>query len=72
MRWIVLDHQRDQVLRVEETQYRRPLAEPKDEGALIAAMSAALGDFSRDVAATLRRLPRPEPPQPLVTDPRDI
>jgi uncharacterized lipoprotein YmbA len=72
MRWIVLDHQRDQVLRVEETQYRRPLAEPKDEGALIAAMSAALGDFSRDVAATLRRLPRPEPPQPLVTEPRDI
>jgi uncharacterized protein len=63
-RWAVLDHQTDEVLRVEETAYRRPLAEPRDEGALIAAMSAVLGDFSRDVAATLQRLPKPRRPQP--------
>jgi uncharacterized lipoprotein YmbA len=64
MRWVVLDHRTDQVLRVEETQYRRPLSEPKDEGALIAAMSAVLGDFSREVAATLQRLPKPRRPDP--------
>jgi uncharacterized lipoprotein YmbA len=61
-RWVVLDHRTDQVLRVEETHYRRPLAEPKDEGALIAAMSETLGDFSRDVAVTLQQLPTPTPP----------
>lgn len=60
VRWIVLDHRTDQVLRVEETHYRRPIAEPKDEGALIAAMSVVLGDFSRDVAVTLKRLPKPK------------
>lgn len=62
-RWIVLEHRTDQVLRVEETHYRRPLAEPKDEGALIAAMSETLGDFSRDVAVTLKQLPKPPAPE---------
>lgn len=70
-RWIVLDHRTDQVLRVEDTHYRRPLAEPKDEGALIAAMSETLGDFSRDVAATLRQLPKPKPPAPEQSEHRD-
>ncbi len=70
-RWIVLNHRTDQVLRVEETHYRRPLAEPKDEGALIAAMSEALGDFSRDVAATLKQLPKPKPPAPEQPEHRD-
>ena len=65
VRWVVLDHQRERTLVVEETTYRRALAEPRDEAALIAAMSSALGDFSRDVAATLRNLPRPERPGPL-------
>ncbi|EGV18620.1 PqiC family protein [Thiocapsa marina] len=70
-RWIVLDHGTDQVLRVEETHYRRPLAEPKDEGALIAAMSETLGDFSRDVAVTLKQLPKPKPPAAEQPDDRD-
>ncbi|WP_296806238.1 PqiC family protein [Thiocapsa sp.] len=70
-RWIVLEHRTDQVLRVEETHYRRPLAEPKDEGALIAAMSETLGDFSRDVAVTLRQLPKPKPPPPEGPEDRD-
>ena len=70
-RWIVLDHRTDQVLRVEETHYRRPLAEPKDEGALIAAMSETLGDFSRDVAVTLKQLPKPKPPAAEQPDDRD-
>jgi uncharacterized protein len=70
-RWVVLDHRTDQVLRVEETHYRRPLAEPKDEGALIAAMSETLGDFSRDVAATLKGLPKPKPPEPEQPESRD-
>jgi uncharacterized lipoprotein YmbA len=70
-RWIVLDHRADQVLRVEETHYRRPLAEPKDEGALIAAMSETLGDFSRDVAATLKGLPKPKAPGHEQAEPRD-
>jgi uncharacterized protein len=70
-RWIVLDHRTDQVLRVEDTHYRRPLAEPKDEDALIAAMSETLGDFSRDVAVTLKGLPKPKPPVPEQPESRD-
>lgn len=61
VRWTVLDHRSREPLRVEETRYRRPIGAPGDESALIAAMSATLGDFSRDVAATLHRLPMPEP-----------
>lgn len=64
VRWVVLDHHNERTLVVEETAYRRAVSEPGDEGALIAAMSFALGDFSRDVAATLRSLPRPTRPQP--------
>ncbi|MBK1644926.1 hypothetical protein CKO25_09735 [Thiocapsa imhoffii] len=62
VRWIVLAHQTEEILLVEDTGYRRQLAEPRDEGALIAAMSAVLADFSRDVAATLTRLPIPPEP----------
>jgi hypothetical protein len=32
--------------------------------AIVAAMSRCLGDFSRDVAAVLGTLPKPQPPQP--------
>ena len=59
VRWSLLDAETAQVLSVRRGSYRRPLAQPRDTGALIAALSAALGDFSRDVAATLRELPRP-------------
>jgi len=59
VRWSVLDAESAQVLAVRQDSYRQRLAPPGDKGALIAALSAALGDFSRDVAATLRELPRP-------------
>jgi hypothetical protein len=65
VRWAVLDPYLEQGLATYETVYRRPLAEPKDGSALIAAMSATLGDFSKDVAAALKRLPKPvQPPRP--------
>jgi uncharacterized lipoprotein YmbA len=61
IRWMVLDHQNDQILRVEESRYQRSVTEPGDENALVAALSELLGDFSRDVAATLRAQPQPRP-----------
>ena len=65
VRWAVLDPYLEQGLATYETAYRRPLAAPKDGSALIAAMSATLGDFSKDVAAALKRLPKPvQPPRP--------
>jgi hypothetical protein len=32
--------------------------------AVVAALSACLGDFSREVAAVLGALPKPQPPAP--------
>ncbi len=68
VRWAVLDPRLEQALAVQEGSYRQPLAPPADQAALIAALSAALGAFSEDVAATLRTLPRavaPPSPSPL-------
>ena len=62
VRWAVLDPRLEQALAVRETSYRQPLGPPADRAALIAAMSAALGAFSEDVAAVLRSLPKPVPP----------
>lgn len=59
VRWAVLDPYLEQALAVQENAYRQRLREPGDEAAMIAAMSAALGDFSRDVAAVIRSLPKP-------------
>ncbi len=65
VRWAVLDPYLEQGLSTYETAYRQPLAQPRDGSALIAALSAALGDFSKDVAAAVKRLPTPvQPPRP--------
>jgi hypothetical protein len=66
IRWILIDQPTQEVLLVEETQYQRPLPAPGDESALSMALSAVLGDFSRDVATTLSQypLPRPTTPEP--------
>ena len=70
VRWSVLDADLDRVLSVRETAYRRPLTRSGDPEALLAALSGALEDFSREVAAVLRALPRPErAPFPPVIDP---
>ncbi len=61
VRWSVLDPGLNQVLSVRETTYRRPLEAPGDRNALIAALSATLADFSRDVATVTQALPRPGP-----------
>jgi uncharacterized protein len=61
VRWAVLDGVREQVVAVEESAYRSRLKAPGGQEALVAAMSEALGAFSRDVAERLRRLPRPAP-----------
>ena len=57
VRWSLLDPRRDRPLSVHEGQYARPLALPGDSEALVAALSAALGDFSRAVSEVLRGLP---------------
>jgi len=56
VRWAVLDPLLERALAVHENTYRQPLRPPADQAALIAAMSAALGAFSADVAAALRAL----------------
>lgn len=65
VRWAVLDPYLEQALAVYENAYRQPLLEPRDDSALIVAMSAALAEFSQDVAAAVQSLPKPvQPPQP--------
>ncbi len=59
IRWILIDQPNQEVLLVEETQYQRPLPAPGDESALSIALSAVLGDLSRDVATTLSQYPLP-------------
>ena len=62
VRWAVLDPYLEHALAVHENAYRHPLSQPANEQALVAAMSAALGAFSQDVANVLRALPKPVPP----------
>ncbi|EIC23110.1 PqiC family protein [Thiorhodovibrio frisius] len=61
VRWAVIDPFSEQVLSMREDSYRQSL--PADAGVSqqVAGLSAALADFSRDVADELRRLPKPKP-----------
>jgi uncharacterized lipoprotein YmbA len=61
VRWTVIDGQRGQILTVREDRYASPLRQEGGEEAVVAAMSACLGAFSRDVADVVRRLPKPAP-----------
>lgn len=63
IRWVALDGASDRVLVMREQSYRRPIQPPGDDNAMIAALSGALGAFSRDLAETLRALPRQPPIQ---------
>ena len=69
VRWSILDPYLERALAVYETAYRQPFrhtpGQPGEESALIAAMSAALGAFSQDVAEAVQRLPKPvQEPKP--------
>ena len=61
IRWLVQDGQGDRVLAVREDRYTSPLRQGGGEEALVAAMSACLAAFSRDVADVVRALPKPVP-----------
>ena len=67
VRWVVLDPYRNKSLLVREETYRRPIQVGPDgtidEVTLVSGLSQVLGDFSRDVADSLTRLPRPRPPE---------
>lgn len=58
VRWAVVDPYDAQPLVVRESRYRNPIRAAGDE-ALVAALSACLGDFSRDVATAVMQLPTP-------------
>jgi hypothetical protein len=61
VRWAVLDPYSERPLVVRESVHRNRVR-GEGRGALVAALSASLGDFSREVAETLMPLPKPEPP----------
>jgi uncharacterized lipoprotein YmbA len=61
VRWAVVDPYSERPLAIRESVYRSRVSGEGRE-ALVVALSASLGDFSRDVAETLRQLPRPRPP----------
>lgn len=64
VRWMVMDGRTDEVLLVRQQTYRERIAAPGDTNAMLAALSATVGDFSKDVASALRALPR----QPVPAD----
>lgn len=83
VRWTVTDERRTRSFVAREDAYRCPVMPGPTAGrqsggdagaaaaarnaAIVAAMSRCLGDFSRDVAAVLGTLPKPQPPQPPAT-----
>jgi len=62
VRWAVVDPYSERPLAVRESIYHNRIT-GEGRGALVAALSASLGDFSREVAETLRQLPKPPPPR---------
>lgn len=63
VRWAVLDPYSEAALLVREGSYRSR-AGSSEQAAMVEAMSRALGDFSREVAEGIQRLPRPKRPPP--------
>jgi len=63
VRWAVVDPYSERPLIVRETAYRNRIV-GAGRDALVAALSASLGDFSREVAEALTQLPKPQPPLP--------
>jgi uncharacterized lipoprotein YmbA len=57
-RYTILHGSERQPLVVREVNFSRPAA--ADTAAEVGALSATLGDLSRDIAATLRQLPKPQ------------
>jgi uncharacterized lipoprotein YmbA len=55
-RWALIDSSGEVALAMRESAYRQPFKQG-DRDAQVAALSATLGDFSREVAETLRGLP---------------
>lgn len=64
VRWAVLDPYSEDVLLMREDAYHQAIPADASVSRQIAALSAALAAFSRDVASELERLPRPRPPAP--------
>ena len=67
IRWAVVDPYSERPLMVREASYRSPV-DGQGPAALVAAMSRSLGDFSREVADRLAKLPPPAAPKPLSLD----
>jgi len=61
VRWAVLAPYTKEALIVREGSHHANVA-GSEQAAVVEAMSHALGDFSREVAETIRRLPRPKRP----------
>ncbi|NEV64827.1 PqiC family protein [Thiorhodococcus minor] len=59
VRWMVMDGRTDEVLLVRRQTYGEAIPAPGDTNAMLVALSATVGDFSKDVASALRTLPRP-------------
>ena len=55
-RWALIDPSAEVALAMRESSFRQPFAKA-DPDAQVAALSAALGDLSREVAEAIRRLP---------------
>ncbi len=56
VRWAILDPNAEVALAMRESAYRQAF-DQGDQDAQVAALSATLGDFSREVADTIRGLP---------------
>lgn len=59
VRWAVLNPHSEDVLLMREDTYRQAIPADASVSRQVAALSAALASFSRDVASELRRLPKP-------------